>query len=166
MAKIREELAIQRRRRRSSAGAATAKATALSKMSVPKRMSAFEEWIHFALTRTFQTFQDRKFLDLSIEEVPHNFKLVRNHITQLFQGGVSIVSGGTSFPANSLDLSGLYAEDLGNQIIRIGTSLNRPVMTLLGANPLVLQVNVESYSDPGCTAVDDDNNPLSVSVQT
>ena len=37
-------------------------------------------------------------------------------------------------------------------------------MTLLGANPLVLQVNVDSFSDPGCTAVDDNNQPLSVSA--
>ena len=116
------------------------------------------------LTRKHNTFQDRNFFDLSHEEVPHNFKLIRNHVTQQFQAGISIVSGGTSFPAHSLDLSGLYAEDLGNQTIRIGTNLNRPVMTLLGANPLVLQVNVDSYSDPGCQAVDSNDQPLSVSV--
>ena len=58
----------------------------------------------------------------------------------------------------------MYAEDLGNQRIRIGTNLNRPRMTLLGDNRFFLQVNVDSHLDPGCTAVNDSNEPLSVPV--
>ena len=46
--------------------------------------------INFSLTRTFKTFQDRKFLDLSVVEVPHNFKLIRNHISNTYEAGISL----------------------------------------------------------------------------
>ena len=42
------------------------------------------------------------------------FHQTRTHLTQNFQAGLTVAYGSSSFPANTLEIAGIFAEDLGS----------------------------------------------------
>ena len=94
------------------------------------------------------------------------FHQTRNHITQNFQAGVTVAYGSSSFPANTLELAGIYAEDLGSQRIRIGPSALKPVIIVSQASPYSVQAQTgQTLTVPSATATDPlTGNSLSVTA--
>ena len=60
-------------------------------------------------------------------------------------------------------MAGLYAEDLGNQTIRVGVQVQRPIITLAGQGTMSIQAG-SVWSEPGVSAVDEDGNDIQVTI--
>jgi hypothetical protein len=77
----------------------------------------------------------------------------RNHNT--YEAGVAIVDGSSNYPANTLELAGMYAENLGNQRIRIGPTGLRPVITVSQSSPYTVEAQAgQTLTVPSATATD------------
>ena len=114
------------------------------------------------LTRNHKTFQDRNFYDLSHEEVPHNFKLIRNHISNYYEAGISL----NNVPCNSIQVQGLDVVQLGNDEFRLGpVSVLAPVISLSVSNPHTVEALAgQTLNAPSATAVDFQGNSQTVTV--
>ena len=90
----------------------------------------------------------------------------RNFITNNYEAGVTIAYQGTKYPANKLELAGLYAEDLGYQCIRIGTTALRPIITVSQASPYTVEAAAgQTLTVPSASGVDPlTGNSLSVTA--
>ena len=66
-----------------------------------------------------------------------------------------------SLPCSVLQLAGLYAEDLGNQTVRVGVQVQRPPITLAGQEIMSIQAG-STWTEPGVSAQDEDDNNIQV----
>ena len=63
----------------------------------------------------------------------------RNRIQNTYEAGVTIAYGFSNFPANTLELAGIYAEDLGSQRIRIGPTALEPLIGTSQSSPYTVE---------------------------
>ena len=82
----------------------------------------------------------------------------KSYITQQFDSGILV----NNVPASKVELAGMYLIDAGDgQTVTIGPSSTRPIITMVGAQKIGLQVG-DTWTEPGVSAQDADGNPLAV----
>ena len=88
----------------------------------------------------------------------------RNHVANNYEAGVTIANQGTNYPANKLELTGVYAEQAGYQRIRICPSALCPVVAISQSRPYTVEATAgQTLTEPSASATDPlTGNSLSV----
>ena len=82
----------------------------------------------------------------------------RQHVTQNFDSGILV----NNVPASKVELAGMYLiQGSDGQTATIGPEVSRPVITMVGAQTIGLQVG-DVWSEPGVSAQNADGTPLAV----